>query len=227
MLRVIPSGISINSLRTAGTDCRRFLHWLPTVTTVSLKTCILVKRSCPQWKPSTWFFLIHYARFCSCLHSQLGSRCKITWIAITFGSKSTWWIGCLPGSSQTFSLPPLALQIKPPFPLLIPFYFSFPFSLSLPAVGLWRTDCDTLWHGSRAKLCCASITCQYPNSRMSVRGLQEVPLDGLFLHVLGARLPTCLCSQVCISDLAALRSRYIIRMREALGDCVQWPLSSP
>lgn len=61
-----------------------------------------------------------------------------------------------------------------PFSLDSLFYSSFPFSLSSPAVVLSGTDFDTLWHGSRAKLCCASIVLpvpQQPNVRQGpVRG---------------------------------------------------------
>lgn len=156
-----------------------------------------------------------------------GSSRRRTWIASTFDSKSTWWIGCLPGSGQTCSLPPLALQIKPTFLSSSSFISLSHFLSHLLQSGCEEqivTLCDM---AVRQNYAASPSPCQYPNSRMSVRGLREVPLDGLSLQVLGARLPTCPCSQVCISDLAAQLCRYIIKMGEAQCDCVQWPLSSP
>lgn len=156
-----------------------------------------------------------------------GSSRKITWIASTFDSKSTWWIGCLPGSGQTCLLPPLALQIKPTF-LSSSSFISLSHFLSHCLQSGCEEQIVTLCDMAVGQNYAAPPSpCQYPNSRMSVRGLREVPLDGLSLQVLGARLPTCPCSQVYILDLAALLCGCIIRMGEAQCNFVQWPLSSP
>lgn len=153
-----------------------------------------MKRSCPQWKLSQLIFLIHYAIF---LHCQLarGPRHKITRIAYTFDSKSTWWIGCLPGSSQTCLLPPLAYQMKPPF-------FSL---LSLAFISLSHFHSHRLqssWQEQIVTLCDMAVgqnyaappsPCQYPNSRVSVRGLWEGPAGWLVSTSAGgtpASLPT-------------------------------------
>lgn len=93
-------------------------------------------------RASRFIFLIHYA---SSLHGQLARRPrhKITRIAYTFNSKSTWWIGSLPGSSQTCLLPPLAYQIKPPCLCSPSLLFLFPiFTL----IAWSRVVRNRLWH---------------------------------------------------------------------------------
>ena len=154
-------------------------------------------------RASQLIFLIHYA---SSPHGQLarGPRRKITHIAYTFDSKSTWWIGCLPGSSQTCLLPPLAYQIKPPFLSSPSLFFLFPiFTL----IACSRVDRNRLWHFVTWQLGKIMLRLHHPASTPTAEcpsgPCERVPLDGLSLQVLGARLPPCLHSQVFNSDLPA------------------------
>lgn len=173
-------------------------------------------------------FLIHYAGFCRSLQSQLAraSRHKITWIAYTFDSKSTWWIGCLSGSGQTCLLPPLALQIKPPFlsTLSLSLLFLFPiFSL----IACSRVVRDRFWH---------FVTWQSGKIMLRLHRPASTPTakcpSGACER---SRWMACLykCSgHVCLpayihNTRLHLLSRNIIRMREAQCACVQRPLSSP
>lgn len=174
--------------------------------------------------------LIHYARFCRSLRSQLarGSRRKIAWIAYTFDSKSTWWIACLPGSGQTCLLPPLALQIKPPFLSSPSLLFLFPiFSL----IACSRVVRDRLWHFVTWQSGEIMLRLHRPASTPTA----ECPSGACERSRWMACLYKCLghaCLRAyvhkCLTQTRRhLLSRNIIRMREAQCDCVQWPLSSP
>lgn len=130
---------------------------------LSLKTCVLVKRSCPQWELSTLFssFIMpgSVADCTASLPDDRDTRSLKLPTPLTLNQPDEWAVSQEVDMHITTSGTPN----QAPFSLLSLFFISLSyFSLSLPAVGLSGTDCDTLWHGSQAKLCCASITLTVP-----------------------------------------------------------------
>lgn len=182
--------------------------------------------------PPPFFFFIHYARFCRSLRADTarGFQHKITWIAYTFDSKSTWWIGCLPGSGQTCLLPPLALQIK------LTFFSSLSLSLLFLSsifsiIACSRVVRDRSWHFVTWQSGKIMLRLHRPASTPTAK----CPSGACERSHWKARLykcsgHVCLLAYVhkCLTQTRLhLLSRNIIRMREAQCDCVQWPLSSP
>lgn len=203
-----------------------FFGWIP----VSSKTYVPGNEIVSSLRACRRISLTHYARFCHWLLSQLArpSRHEITWIAHTFDSKSTWWIGCLPGSGQTCLLPPLALQIKPPFLSSPSLLFLFPiFSL----IACSHVVKNRLWH---------FVTWQSSKIMLRLHHPASAPIAGrpsgackrsrwmacLYMCWGHACIPAYV--NKCLSGARLyLLSRYIIRMRGAQSDCVWWPLDSP
>jgi len=99
--------------------------------------------------------------------------------------------------------------------------FSFSYSLTSPAVGLSGTDCDTLWHGSRAKLCCASVALPVPGQSNVHQGSVRDPAGWLVsTNCLGRACLPAYVHKCSTQTRLHLLSRNLIGMREAQCDCL-------